>query len=404
MTRISRWLAAIGLGVSGITAAGACDALRLILAAGAPAVDPAAPQIVGVSQARDNASRLINTAPGKELLFEVRQFTGAGTQTRCNPLGTGGADPWPSRIGGFKVFTPNLFNNPSEYDWVGTLGETEFCLGLRVPFEPFFPLQFSMVEFSLRAVNPCANGHLFVGPPGNDYHMTAAGGQADYPSNDDNPARRSLIDLEGGDVALIVVGIDFKGSPGSTVATMNFLGPTGWLVFMRDNAFQSGRFFDIAGALKGGPPAFFDTPGAADDGPFESVQVNGDEFDMHSEPFMNTSGFPSFLTCAGAPSEPYAFVDMSNRSEMLGAGPGQGGFVFVIRKSAFDGKGVVVNPNVPGPAPDSISLADLILPPPSGYNEPAVLPIVCPDEDDHSADGPGGVHEIGWSVFFIHGS
>ncbi|OQZ06565.1 MAG: hypothetical protein B6D36_04315 [Planctomycetes bacterium UTPLA1] len=185
---------------------------------------------------------------------------------------------------------------------------------------------------------------------------------------------------------------------------MNFLGPTGWLTFMRDNAFQSGRFYNITGALKGAPRAFADTPSTFDDGAFESVQVNGDNFDDNSEPFASTTMFPSVLTCAGFPSRAYAFVDLSNRNELLAPAPGQGGFVFVIRSEAFFGKGVVVNPNTPGPAPAPVGIADQLQPPLSGYNEPVIPAITCPDEDDNSGIGTAGVHEIGWSVFFIHGS
>ncbi|GMU33397.1 MAG: hypothetical protein HS101_15835 [Planctomycetia bacterium] len=392
----------------GIVVIGACDALRSLNnnVGGIPVPDTSGTVGTSISQGRDNASRLINTAVGNFLFFDLRQFTGAGTQNRCNPLGTGGIDPWPSRIGGPVIITPNLFNSPSEYDWVARIGETEYCLALRVPVEPFFPLQFSQVEFSLRAVNPVANGHLLVAPPGNDYFLT----QADFPSNDDIAANRSLIDTTGGDVALIVSGIDFIGSPTSTVATMNFLGPTGWLVFMRDNAFRSGRFFNITGALKGGPPAFFDTPGTADDGFFESVQVNGDNFDSFSEPFANTTLFPTALTCAGGaptPGRTYSFVDLSNLNEILAPGPGQGGGIFIIRREAFIGTGVVVNPNVPGPAPAPVAIGDLIVPPFSGYNE-TIIPAITANgpytETDNSFNGPGGVHEIGWSIFFVHGS
>ena len=392
----------------GLAVIGACTALQNLAnnTAGIPLPDTSGTVGTSISQGRDNASRLINTGVGNFLFFDIRQFTGAGTQTRCNPLGTGGIDAWPSRIGGPVLLTPNLFNSPSEYDWIARIGETEYCLGLRVPVEPFFPSQFSQVEFSLRAVNPVANGHLLVGPPGNDYFLT----QADFPSNDDVAANRSLIDTAGGDVALIVAGIDFIGGPTSTVATMNFLGPTGWLVFMRDNAFRSGRFYNITGALKGGPPAFFDTPGTADDGFFESVQVNGDNFDAFSEPFANTSLFPTALTCAGgAPTvgRNYAFVDLSNLNELFLAGAGQGGGLFIIRREAFFGAGVVVNPNVPGPAPAPVVIGDLIPPPFSGYNETIIPAIVANPpytETDNSFNGPGGVHEIGWSIFFIHGS
>lgn len=386
-------LAAVAVG---LLIFGACNVLQGV---SAPTGNET-PAVISPTLGRQNAARLINAGPGKMLTFDLVQYTGAGTQHRCFPVGAPGIDPWPSRIGGPKTFTPDLANQPSEYDWLATIGETEYCLGLRVPFEPAFPLQFSQIEFSLRAVNPCAFGHV----AGQDYFMTASGSQADYPSNDDVAANRSLINLAGGDVALIVLGVDFQFNPSNTVATMNFLGPTGWLVFLRDNAFQSGRFFNIAGALKGGPRAFADTISTADDGAFESVQVNGDNFDARTEPFGNTSSDLPIKLCTAVPTRPYAFVDLSNKNEFLAAGPGQGGFIFVIRQSAFAGAGVVVNPNVPGPSPAPVALGDLMPAPFSGYNEPIIPAITCPDEDDNSQNGPAGVHEIGWSVFFIHGS
>lgn len=357
------------------------------------------PSATGVSAGRQNAARLI--APATSLHFILLQQNLADPlQFRCDPFGTGPGNPWTVLID--TVFVPTVFNQPSEYDWLATIGETDYILGLRVPVEPFFPLQFSQVEFSLRAVNPCANGHV----AGLDYNPT----QADYPSNDDFAANRSLIDLNGGDVALIVVGIDFAGAPANTSGYMNFLGPTGWVLFMRDNAFRSGRFYNITGALKGAPPAFYDTnpgvPDTTDDGFFESVQVNGDNFDALSEPFGNISGFPNLLVCAGAPApgRPYAFTDLSNRNDVFAPAPGQGGGMLVIRREAFFGAQVVVNPNTAGATPAPVLGADLMLAPFSGYNETIIPAINCPDEDDNSFNGPAGVHEIGWSIFFIHGA
>lgn len=385
-------LAVSGALALGLAVIAACDTIGVTGAGG-----DNGGSVGGVSLGRQNAARLINPA------FPLRFFLAQQDlldpmQVRCDPLGTQlGHNPWTIIADTGAAFVPSVFNNPSEYDFIVTVGETEYILGLRVPVEPSFPLFFSQVEFSLRAVNPCTNGHVI----GTDYGL----GQADFPSNDDVAANRSLISLTGGDVALFVAGIDFVGAPASTIGTMNFLGPTGWLVFMRDNAFRSGRFFNITGALKGGPPAFFDTPGTGDDGFFESVQVDGDNFDFFSEPNGNLSGTPDFLVCAGVPAggKVYAFLDLSNFDELLAPGAGQGGGLFIIRREAFFGAGVVVNPNVPGPAPAPVVLADLITPPLSGYNEPIIPAIVCPGESDNSLNGPGGVHEIGWSIFFVHG-
>lgn len=396
MSRTNRLLAVVGLFAAGIAVIGACSTLSTVGSGGAlaPVTDAGT---AGVSIGRQNAARLI--APATPLRFALlQQDLTDPFQVRCDPRGVmGGNNPWDTLID--VTFVPSVFNQPSEYDWLVTIGETDYILGLRVPVEPFFPLQFSQVEFSLRAVNPCANGHLV----GNDYQPS----QADFPSNDDFAANRSLIDLAGGDVALLVAGIKFVGAPASTSGYMNFLGPTGWVLFLRDNAFRSGRFYNITGALKGAPPAFADTPSLADDGFFESVQVSGDNFDAFSEPFANVSGFPDTFPCAGAPTfgRPYSFIDLSNRNEALGIGAGQGGGLLVIRREAFLGAQVVVNPNTPGATPAPVLGGDLILAPLSGYNELIIPAINCPaNESDNSFNGPAGVHEIGWSIFFTHGA
>ena len=371
-----------------------------------------------------NASRLIDTAftmvDPKFLYLDVLQFIGLPGETRCDPLGLNGGVKWQSRLLGPKIFRPDLTLFPSQYDYLCTINETDDVISLRVPEAPLFPLHFSQIEFNLRAVNPFANGHL----PGNDYALT----QADFPSNDDVIGNRRLIVENGGDVAIIVQGIDFVGLGGptaTTVATMNFLGPSGWVFFMRDNALQSGRFFNVTGSLKGGPRALEDSPPAGDEGFFESVQVNGENpfnggFDGNCEPVGNMNSL-TFLTCAGLPTKHYAFLDRSNRNEVdtMGAidniatpddDPGAGGFLFVIRREAFNSAGVVVNPDTVGSAPTPVAPSDLLLSPPgSGYNE-LLIPNINGGaaETNHAPggvpDGVPGVHEIGWSVFFIHGS
>ncbi len=398
MTSGRKFLTFAGLFAIAVAGFAACNTLQNLGATGGTPLAPSGAD-AEISQGRKNAALTINTNPGNLLRFEIRQQNLADPlQSRCDPFGAVPANnPWDVVTGG--VFTPQFFNLPMEYDFVGLIGETGYALALRVPVEPFLPAFFTQIEFSLRAVNPCANGHAPA--PLIGYLPT----QADFPSNDDLAARRSLINLAGGDVALVAYGINFNFNPTSTTATMNFLGPTGWLVFMRDNAFRSGRFYNISGALKGAPPAFFDTPSPNDDGFFESVQVNGDNFDQLSEPFGNTSGVPTLQTCLGVPTlgSRYAFVDLSNHDENLLPSPGEGGGVFVIRREAFQGAALVVNPNVPGPAPAPVGAGDVIPPLPSGYNEPAIINITCPNETDNSFNGPPGVHEIGWSIFFIHG-
>lgn len=417
MTRKSKLFAAFGAFVGGAIGIAACDGLGNLgnLGNNGPLSlgDP------GLSEGRKNAARVIDNvvAPGnlKEVIVYIAQALDPlpGNMSRCRPFGGGGFVPWP--IIAARVFRPiqsSPPNGPSEYDFIQLITpDNDIILGLRVPNEPNFPLQFSQVEFNLRSVSPYANGHLpgqnydyFPGPP--------AIGHADYPSNDLTPPlsrSRSLFDRTGGDVIVWVQGLDFVGSPGTTNAYMNTLGPTGWVLFMRDNAYRSGRFYNITGALKGAPRAFADTPDPADDGFFESVQVNGDNFDSFSESQGNLD--PVALTFCGVPNpaRPYAFLDRSNFSETStdpfapAAGPGQGGFMLLIHREAFNGAQVVVNPNVPGPLPAPVQAGDLFGPPPSGYDS-TLLPAINPIAQHGKVDGPAGVHELGISVFFIHGS
>ncbi len=370
-----------------------------------------------VSDGRLAAARAINTAPGSDLLFDIRQMSAVPPgQLRSDPLGLFGGTPWPSLFGGHLVFAPDLpvppVANQSEYDFLAASGETEYCLGLRVPDEPNYPNMFTQVEFSLRAANPYVDAHVALG----DYDNT---GEADYPSNDDTIALRSLVDVAGGDVAILVQGIDFVGGPAETHGYMNGLGPTGWVLFMRDNAFNSGRFYNLPGVLRGAPRAFEDTPNPADDGAFESAQVNGDNFDANCEQTPPDPTDPNYYEFT-APINNYAIRDRSGWAEEDtlsggGAGPfdpiatpdaalGQGGFLLVVRWGAFNGAGVIIDPNVPGPLPATVVAGDILNPVPnSGYDE-SMLPRVQagPWITDNSAAGVPGVHEIGFSVFFTH--
>jgi len=412
-------ICALGLCALGLPLAGSCNTAVEQVANDVPAADPLPadtlpPEPLPASESRQNAARLVDSSFGKQITIELLQFTGAGTQQRCRPLGGPGVQPWPSTWGGpvtLQAMKNNVIGSSvqgiaSEYDHLRVVNETGYCLGMRSPALSAGDPHFSLVEFNLRAVNPWAYGHA----PPFDYVNTVDGNQAFYPSNDNLIDRRSLINVNGGDVAILVAGVDFVGNPTNTTAFMNFLGPTGWVLFFRDNAMQSGRFYNLLGALKGGPRAFEDTPPSGDEGFFESAQVNGDLFDANSAPASDVLGPPDLIVgpCPG-PADPnpypkaYAFMDLSNFSEFLGAGPGQGGFLLVIRRQAFNNKGVVINPNVPGPAPMAINpLADTMTPPGSGYNEPAIPAITAPAEDNFLPAQPG-VHEIGFSVFFTHG-
>lgn len=414
-------LAAFGLFVGGVLVIAACDGIANLGTIGAGVDSLGASSI---SDGRKNASRNIENCGGlpcpppfKNVLVYLAQMPspvppGPPFFNRCLPFGGPGFAPWPVIVASvFQPFRVSPPNGPSEYDFVGTFPgavDNEICLGMRVPVEPTFPLQFTQVEFNLRSVCPHAYGHapgipyeFFPGPP--------AIGQADFPSNDPDLTRRSLFNRAGGDVVVWIQGLDFVGAPAVTNAYMNTLGPTGWVLFMRDNAYRSGRFYNILGALKGAPRAFADTPSLADDGFFESVQVNGDNFDSASEPFGNID--PAALSFCGVvnPLRPYAFLDRSNFAE-TGASPflpdpgaGQGGFMLVIHSEAFAAAQVVVNPNVPGPLPAPVLAGDLFGPPPSGYDS-TVLPGIAGPDRRPRVDGPAGIHELGFSVFFIHGS
>jgi len=367
-----------------------------------------------VSQGRLNAARQL--AGVNEIYVDIVQFDPTVlTESRCFPLGDGLAiTPWASTIGGP---VPNLnpdFATGFEYDLLTTIGETEYILSIRA-INPDSDPNFTSLEFNFRAVNPWKNPHS----PGNDYFL----GQADFPSNDDMAANRSLIDLTGGDFAVIVRGVSFNGLPGNTRAFMNFLGPQAWVLFMRDNALQSGRFYNIAGALTGAPAAFEDDP-SIPNGFFKSVQVNGDNFDALDEQFSALDP-AAFRACAalvppGGPGETspgsgvtaqYAFLDISNFNADGTPGPGKGGFILVVRDDAFQDpigspEDVVLDPSGGADPLLPPANANLIPAPPSGYNEPGVPGITSPDEDDFGpgmpGHGPPGVHEIGVSVFFIH--
>jgi len=405
-------LVACAVLVAGAIALAACNGLAGL---GNQTVDSTALGPPGVTKGRDNAARTIDNGPGKEVQVYLAQCPEPLPPgfSRCLPFGGVGILPWPVvAVRSFVPFESSPPNGPSEYDWIQTISfDDEICLGMRTPVEPNFPLQFTQVEFSLRCVSPWAYGHTIIGPPGQDYLYFPGpppAGQADYPSNDPNINSRSLFDRAGGDIIIWVQGLDFSGPPSTTNAYMNTLGPTGWVLFMRDNAFRSGRFYNIIGALKGAPRAFADTPNPADDGFFESVQVNGDNFDAFSEPSGNID--PVALSFCGIPNpaRPYAFLDRSNLSEgpdpfAPRAGPGQGGFMLLIHREAFVGAQVVVNPNVPGPLPAPVLAGDLFGPPPSGYDSNP-LPAIDPGDRRSRVDGPAGIHELGFSVFFIHGS
>lgn len=412
--------------------------------------------IGALSPGRLNAARRIsNDSANIDLTVDIMQRDPTNpSQNRCDPLGNFGADvPWDSTIGGPKTFQPTLARPlpgqvvpphyiVGEYDWLFTAtngaaeNETEYILSIRVPNPDLVDnVNFTQVEFNFRAVNPNVYTHLL----GDDYGDS----QAILPSNDDDEGLRSLFNSsatppapgspDARDVAIIVQGIRFNnvpGGPSSSKAFMRALGPTAWLLFMRDNGYQSGRFYAIVGAKKGGPVAFGDVPPATvppnpAQGFFQSAQVTGDGFDANAEPdaTMDLTAANAFVCNTAAPptfgaAKAYAFQDRSNLDESIFAPTtvnGRGGFLLVIRQEAFaTGAGSPIGRVVldPSGAPSDIVLGDTIVAPPSGYNEiPLNLAGVVDDNanndiTDHSADAPAlrpsGVHEMSCSVFFIH--
>jgi hypothetical protein len=364
-----------------------------------------------VSEGRKNAARII--LPGSTFLADLLQFDGGPGQHPCYPLGDAvlGFVPWPSRLAPapfLTLVTSNFLQ--SEYDVLSARGDTEYVLSVRAGFASQFSDQFSQLEFNFRAVNPHETNHVAHG--GGHYLIH----EADYPSNDAVVANRSLIDLAGGPIAILIQGLDFDLIPNpdlDTTAWMNALGPQAWVAFMRDNAYQSGRFYAILGALTGGPVALRDTPPPFDDGMFRSVQVRGDTFDANSE---NPSTLtlvpprcdvcPDFTPPPGIPVQPYALFDYGNFDEAGVVTPGRGGFVFVMRPPAFPAGGpVVVDPSAhPGQPPFAFP-GNVIAAPGSGYAEAALDAaglIDNPAAVDNLPVGPQGVHELSISVFFIH--
>jgi hypothetical protein len=390
-----------------------------------------------LSQVRLNAARqLSNALPVRVDILQL-QNGGAMINDPCDPLGLDFAhhDAWVSTINNPDPFLPDW---NFEYDWISSKGSqnlsggTDYIVSIRAgrsePPDAESDLRFTQVEIIIRAVNPRSNGHV----QGDNYLAN----QADFPSNADPPeiANRSLFDLTGEDVAIVVYGLTFRTQPGKaiidTLAFEHALGPNAWLFFLRDNAFQSGRFYAIEGALKGGPRAgettYFSSPplppGEALPQPplglFQSVQLNGTQFDLLAEPFSSAVDDPGYVCPVDlvsgdgspTPGKRYAFLDRSNRDEnglLTPAGVGRGGYIFVIRKAAFQGKQVVSNPNADPPAPPDP--ADLIGPFNSGYNEfPIPVPVINlpPARHDNAPggvpNGVPGVHEIGISVLFVH--
>jgi len=356
------------------------------------------------------ARRLSNTTP---VYVDILQRSNPVLMNACDPLGLQGGIPWASTIAGPAPFLPNW---NFEYDRISGNGDTDYIVAIRAAIDAF-PSLYSQIELNVRAVNPRSNGHM----AGANYTAN----QATLPSNDNIASNRSLFDMNGGDVAVVVQGLTFDlDTPlGSTYSQENFLGAHGWLFFLRDNAFPTGgRFYAIAGGLKGAPPAAVTPyyvnplgPPAPAPGVTQSVQLNGIQFDILSEPIANTNEALGTVCPVNpppgnpTPGKPYAFVDRSNRNELgIGgaANAGRGGYIFVIRREAFHDmagiRPIVVNPAAAPPAlPMPVDLAGPFA---SGYNEFVIPPplINPPPLNNNTGNGPPGVHELGISVFFVH--
>ncbi len=400
----------------------------------APTENNAVDSTPRISIGRLNAARQLSNV--NRVRVDIVQFkeTDPPTMDRCDPLGLDVIhhDAWVSTIGAPDPFTPDW---NFEYDWVSSKGSenlsggSDYIVAIRAgrsePPDAQSDLLFSQVELNIRAVNPRSNNHV----QGDNYLSN----QADFPSNDDIVANRSLFDMAGGDVAVVVYGLTFITPPQTIITdtqTVEFgLGPTAWLLFLRDNAFNSGRFYNIEGAFKGAPRAseteYFTSPPlppgqALPDPPlglFQSVQLNGTNFDLNAEPNSNVVPDPGYVCPidqngqgSPTPGKFYAFLDRSNRDEnglQTLQSVGRGGFVFVIRKEAFQNKKIVTSPNADPPV--APLPGDLIDPINSGYNEfPIPVPLINlpPPRHDNAPggvpNGVPGVHEIGISVFVVH--
>jgi len=404
MIRLSKSVVAMG-------SFAVCMASVLLIASCTQSVGMKLPEPNGaatISEGRTNAARML--VQGSTFSVDLLQYTGGFGQDRCYPFGdiAQGFVKWPSRLLAPVTITSDF--NKSEYDLLApsVSGETDYVLSVRV-VHPTNDPHFTEVEFNFRAVSPFEANHVAGGSQ--PHYMV---GEAHYTSNDSVPEDRSLIDLAGGDFAIAVIGLEFENldthcGP-STKAYMNGLGSTGWLAFMRDNAHLSGRFYAILGGMTGGPVALADTADPFDDGPYESVQVRGDEFDANSEnPTLLQAPPPEIRLCPPPgppyfPTEHYALLDLSNLNEVGAPAPGRGGFAFVMRNTAFAvNNKVVIDPSLnPGYPPAGGNKMDA---PGSGYDEPALHAaglINNPAAVNNPPTGPQGVHEIGVAVFFIH--
>jgi len=379
-----------------------------------------------LSEARLAVAKVVD--PTNLVTVDILQLTDPNTQNRAYPLGKTITDPndpnktityaqWTSKFGGAKDV--NLANFGYEMDVIAQVDETDYIIGLA--YDPYQPVQdYTALGITFAAVNPFTYDHVRSTDPNDPGHYFLY--QAMYPSNDDKAPNRSLIDLSGGDVAIMVKGIKFNKNytdsntyTGKTHAIIGNLGEKAYLLYMRDNAYLSGKFFNMPGVVTGGPAMGYITPDKVTS--FNSAQVNGLGMTQYLIPSSMTDA-SELRVCPADPNlvpsdKYYSFLDLSNQKANGDAQDGLGGFLFVIRKEAFQGQygKIIPDPSVAVNTTTNVP----VVPPASGYNEPGIkqnpYPYLPPIDmkniyeanlTDNRGNGSAGVQAIGISVLFMH--
>jgi hypothetical protein len=304
-----------------------------------------------LSEGRKAIAKVVDSAD--EVSVDLLQLTDPSKQNRAYPLGKTQKDPndpnktitvyspWTSKFGGAKKV--NLGGFGYEFDRIAkstVKKETDYILGMATdPYSPDPNGTYTAVGINLSAVNPFVYTH---DPNSEHYYFY----EAMYPSNDDQAEDRSMFDLSKGDVAIMVKGIRFWKDyndhsiyNGKTRAVITGMGDTARLLYMRDNAFMSGRFFNLPGVAPKGPAMGYQTPDKIYY--FNSAQVNGPGMTQYTIPAVFTS-LSDLRVCPEDPNQVpvntfYSFLDLSNQDPNGVAADGYGGFLLVIREEAFKG-------------------------------------------------------------------
>lgn len=363
-----------------------------------------------VSEGRLNAAKAITT--GSSVVVDILQRDRLATNQDANwPLGDGTTSKvrWTSVFGGPVTLTPSF--TQFQYDLIVSKGETDYIVGINIPTPAADP-NLTQVDFSFAAVNPYVTGHV----RGNGY----TGVEAMFPSNDDTVANRSLFDLNGGEVAIVVYGLKFASTTYSEASWWG-VDSNAWLMYMRDNAYPSGKFLFLAGAIGNGPSADDDPSNPYDSLRTPSAQVNGiyvstgmlipptGTVAMTTWPYVNVNATPyGYAT-------PYVVADLSNVDATGAVSQGAGGFVLVTRPTAWGQGAISAGPAGEGlvvldPANfsmNSLSMNTVGYIPFSGYNEMKYSLIDGGTHETNNAGtsataNKGGVHCIGVSMLFQH--